>query len=260
MNERKLRSAISTSHGLHPAAAKESIPPEPMKTERLPFTVRLVQNDGDLDKAIRIRYAAYARHLPELGEKLREPEAMDHDSDVAILLAESKLDRSPLGTARIQTNAFRPLCVEQSVALPAYMQGCKLAEVTRLGVENGRIGRLVRVALVKASFLYCERHDVSWAIAAGRAPIDQQYAQLMFEDLYPETGFISLRHAGGIPHRVMAFDIATGHARWSAAKHPLLGFFSYTNHPDISVERNFVGTMPIRLPARQEAGMTAVQH
>jgi hypothetical protein len=205
--------------------------------ERLPFTIRVVQSESDLFKAIRVRHAAYSRHLPELADALREPEELDYHGAAVVLLAESKLDGSPLGTARIQTNAVRPLCVERSIALPGYMQGQRLVEVTRLGVESGRIGRLVKIALVKASFMYCERNHVRWAIAAGRAPIDRQYEALLFSDLYPGQGFVPLQHAGNIPHRVMAFDISTGRARWTAAKHPLLDFFSLTDHPDISVNR-----------------------
>lgn len=207
------------------------------KVERFPFTIRVVQSETDLFKAIRVRHSAYSRHLPELGDTLKEPEALDYDSAAVVLLAESKLDGSPLGTARIQTNVERPLCVERSIVLPAYMQGERLAEVTRLGVESGRVGRLVKIALVKASFMYCELNRVRWAIAAGRAPIDKQYEALLFSDLYPEQGFVPLQHAGNIPHRVMAFEIGTGHARWTAAKHPLIDFFSHTDHPDISVDR-----------------------
>jgi hypothetical protein len=33
----------------------------------------------------------------------------------------------------------------------------------------------------------------------------------------------------------MAFEIATGEARWSAARHPMLGFFRHTHHPDIDI-------------------------
>lgn len=207
-------------------------------SELLPFTVRVVEKESDLLKAIRVRHSAYARHLPALADTLQRPESADFNPDVVVLLAESKLDGSPLGTARIQTNEHGPLAVEQSVVLPAHLQGHKLAEVTRLGVEGGRVGRIVKVALVKACFQFCEQNDVKWAIAAGRVPIDQQYADLLFQDLYPETGYIPLQHAGGIPHRVMAFEIATGHARWTAARHPLLNFFSYTDHPDITVARH----------------------
>jgi hypothetical protein len=227
-----------TSSSAHTARAGFGFPRgDAEKVERLPFTIRVVQSESDLFKAIRVRHTAYSRHLPELGESLKEPEALDYDSDVAVLLAESKLDGSPLGTARIQTNSARPLCVEQSIALPDHMQGHRLAEVTRLGVETGRIGRLVKVALVKASFMYCERNGIEWAIAAGRSPIDQQYEALLFSDIYPGQGFVPLQHAGNIPHRVMAFEIGSGHARWTAAKHPLLDFFSHTDHPDISVDR-----------------------
>ncbi|HYC43344.1 MAG TPA: hypothetical protein VEB70_10200 [Noviherbaspirillum sp.] len=235
MNELALRSANTVPHRILGGHALTL--PGTGKVERLPFTIRIVQTESELLKAIRVRHTAYARHLPELGEALKEPEAMDFDADVTILLAESKLDGSPLGTARIQTNAFRPLSVERSVDLPAHMQGHRLAEVTRLGVETGRIGRVVKIALVKASFMFCERSGIEWAIAAGRAPIDQQYEALLFSDVYPDQGFVPLQHAGNIPHRVMAFEIGTGHARWSAACHPLLDFFSNTEHPDISVDR-----------------------
>lgn len=86
--------------------------------ERLPFTIRLVRDPADLRKAIAIRHAAYARHVPALAETLRAPEHSDAQDGVVVLLAESKLDGSPLGTMRIQTNQYRPLALEQSVDLP----------------------------------------------------------------------------------------------------------------------------------------------
>ena len=206
-----------------------------LREERLPFSVRVVRGEGDLRKAVAIRHAAYARHVPDLAERLREPEDLDREDGVAVLLAESKVDGSPLGSTRIQTNRFRPLSVEQSVELPEHMAHLALAEVTRLGIVGGSIGRLVKVVLIKAAFQYCEREGLDWAIAAGRAPIDKHYEQMLFQDLYPEVGFLPLKHAGNLPHRVMAFEIATGPARWSAAQHPLLDFFCHTRHPDIDL-------------------------
>jgi hypothetical protein len=76
---------------------------------------------------------------------------------------------------------------------------------------------------------------VDWAIVAARSPLDRQYAQLLFEDLFPEQGFIPMRHGHNIPHRVMGFEIETGHQRLIDADHPLLNFMSYTHHPDIDV-------------------------
>lgn len=228
------------------------------KEERLPFTIRLVGNRDELNKAVQVRHMAYVRHVPELGEKLKAPELLDYSSDTCVLLAESKLDGSPLGTARIQLNASGPLAVEQSVNLPARLLGRRLAEVTRLAVEGGRLGRLVKIALVKACFEYCQARDVDWAIAAGRAPIDRQYEELLFEDLFPERGFIPLKHAGDLPHRVMAFEIHTGHERWSAVNHPLLNFFSHTRHPDIQVATKPSFGLPHRVLPRPPAPLSLI--
>ena len=206
-----------------------------MKSERLPFTIKRVRSEEDLMKAVKIRHAAYARHLPEFARSLAEPEECDFDTDSVVLLAESKLDGSPIGSARIQTNFHQPLHVEESVDLPLWLMTRRLAEVTRLGIDEGRIGRLVKVALIKACFEYCEQNKVEWAVVTGRTPIDRQYEQLLFSDVFPNRELIPLRHVGNMPHRVMAFEIETGEERWAAAQHPLLGFFRHTHHADIDI-------------------------
>lgn len=128
-----------------------------------------------------------------------------------------------------------------------------LAEVTRLGIVGGTMGRLVKTVLIKAAFQYCERQGIEQAIAAGRAPIDRHYEQLLFEDLFPATGFIPLAHAGNLPHRVMAFDIDSGPARWQQAQHPALNFFCHTRHPDIDM-----GPVPVHgLPASNKPAVVA---
>ena len=203
--------------------------------ERLPFTIRRVASEADLLKAVAVRHAAYARHLPEFAKTLAAPEACDYDSDAVILLAESKLDGSAMGSMRIQTNVQQPLHVEDSVELPLWLVTRRLAEVTRLGIEEGRMGRLAKLALIKASFEYCEQNQVEYAVVTGRTPIDRQYEQLLFSDVFPGKSMVNLRHVGNLPHRVMAFEIDTGEARWTEARHPLLGFFRHTRHPDIDV-------------------------
>jgi hypothetical protein len=203
--------------------------------ERLPFTIRRVRNEEDLLSAVRIRHAAYARHVPDFARSLVLPEEADYESDTVVLLAESKLDGTPLGTARIRTNIHHPLHIEESVVLPQWLQGRSLGEVERLGVSQGRIGHVVKVALVKAFFEYFENNHIEWAVISGRTPVDRQYEQLMFIDVFDDKEMVPLRHIGNIPHRIMAFEIATGEARWRAAAHPLLKFFRHTHHPDINV-------------------------
>lgn len=203
--------------------------------ECLPFTVRLVQNHHDLSKAVAIRHSAYARHLPEFAQTLKAPEPSDEDNGVVVLLAESKLDGSPLGTMRIQTNRFNPLSLEQSVVLPSWLQSRRLAEATRLGVTHGKIGRLVTTVLFKAYFQYCQQTGIEWMVIAGRAPIDRQYDRLLFEDVFPGIGYIPLRHASNLPHRVLSFHIDTAQERWTRAHHPMLDFMCNVHHPDIQI-------------------------
>ena len=230
-----------------------------MREERLPFSVRLVRNDEDLAKAVQVRHAAYARHMPEFAEKLRCAEPIDSEPGVALLLAQSKLDGAALGTLRIQSNAHMPLKVEQSVTLPRWMRDRPLVEVSRLGIVGGSVGRLVKTVLIKAAFQYCEQDGIDWAIVAARAPLDRHYDQLLFEDLFPEQGFIPMRHGNNIPHRVLGFEIETGAQRWEEANHPLLNFFTQTRHTDIDVRTDtrmeWGGLFPAPALPRQTRGL-----
>jgi len=214
--------------------------------ERLPFTVRIVSSQEQLDKAVLIRHSAYGRHIPEVASLLEKEEAADREPGSVVLLAESKLDGSALGTMRIQTNRYRKLALEQSIELPSWLQGSSQAEATRLGVALGRTGRLAKTALFKAYYEYCVMEGIEWMVIAARSPLDRQYEALLFKDVVPEGGFIPMRHAGNIPHRVLAFNIELAEQNWRRAGHPLYKFVFETSHPDIdarqTVDLSFAGT------------------
>lgn len=206
-----------------------------MKEERLPFTVRLVHDQEDLAKAVHIRHAAYARHVPTFADTLRFPEASDFEDGIAVLLAESKLDGSPLGTMRIQTNRFGPLSLEHSLTLPDSLQGMSLAEASRLGVTGAGAGRVVKTVLFKAFYMYCQQVGVDYMVVSGRAPVDRQYDSLLFKDVYPGMGYIPLPHVGNMPHRIMSLKVDDVFPMWRDANHPLFDFFFHCSHPDIDL-------------------------
>jgi hypothetical protein len=228
--------------------------------ERLPFTIRRVQSDDDMRSAVRVRHAAYARHVPEFARTLEQPEEADYADDTIVLLAESKLDGSALGSTRIRTNLRRPLDMEESVVLPDWLQGRRLVEASRLGVGHGREGRLVKMALIKACFVYCQDNGIEYSVATARSAVDRQYEQLTFVDVFPDLGPIPLRHVGNIPHRVMAFEIDTFEARWRAAHHPLLEFFFNARHPDIDIHTASESRRPRPAPARRSADQSSSLH
>jgi hypothetical protein len=209
--------------------------------ERLPFTVKVVTNSEQLDKAVSIRHLAYARHVPEFAEKLAVPEASDFDPGAIVLVAESKLDGSALGTMRIQTNRYGQLKLEESVDLPDWLEGQSLAEATRLGISEGREGRLVKVVLFKAYFLYCMHAKIDWMVITARKPLDRQYEALQFRDVFPNHGLLPMRHVGNLPHRVMAFNVQTAEQCWIASHHPLYDFMCNVFHPDIQLSTALTG-------------------
>lgn len=205
------------------------------KVERLPFTMRFAKNEADLRKAVSIRYAAYARHVPNWAEQLRDPESLDFQDGVSILLVESKLDGRVLGTMRLQTNQYAPLPIETSVELPDCFAGRVLAQASRLGVVQERVGRVVKTLLFKAFYMHCLNAGIDWVVIAARSPLDRYYESLMYEDVFPEIGYIPLKHADNIPHRVFALEIATARERWATAAHPLYNLYLRTYHPDIDI-------------------------
>jgi len=216
--------------------------------QRLPFTISIAADEQEIQDAVHIRHAAYARHVPGLAALLSEPEAGDRATGAVVLLARSKLDHEPLGTMRIQTNAHRALALEQSIALPPRLRQGHLAEATRLGVCQSRIGRVVKTLLFKAFYLYCRRVGVDWMVIGARSPLDRQYEALGFDDVFPGRGYVPLAHAGNIPHRVLGFEMAGAEARWRQAQHPLYALFCRTQHPDIDLR----GAAPVTTPRPQE--------
>lgn len=234
MNNAPIAAATST----HPAQANflQTILTEGeigLKVEWLPFTLRQVGSTDDLHKAVDLRHRAYARHLPQFADALRTPETDDTEEGVVVLLAESKVDGSTLGTVRIQTNLVNPLNMEASIDLPSWLNGKSIAEVRRLAVASGTSGRLVKMVLLKAVYQYCAQNNLDWILVAARRPLDMTYEKLTLEDVLDGKTFIPLPRENNVPHRVLGLETQAFHERLVSAKHPLLNFFFYTQHPDI---------------------------
>lgn len=214
-----------------------SIDRQEKKTENLPFTVRVVSDKESLLKALTIRRSAYARHLPEFASTMNDIDDADLAPGTVVLLAESKFDGAPLGTMRIQIAA--PLKLESSLRLPDWILNKSRAEATRLGISEGRIGQTVKISLFKAYYLYCVEHAIEWMVICARDPLHKQYERLLFLDLTPEEGFIPMKHIGGIPHKVLGFDVVNAERNWRENAHPLTNFVFDTFHKDIVFDSNF---------------------
>lgn len=208
------------------------------REERLPFTVSVVETDQALSDAFRVAQSAYQRHVPDLAHVGEAPPLQEVEPGYVVLIAKSKFDGSPIGTMKIQVNQWGRLKLEQSLKLPGWLDGCSQAGANRLGVASGPAGRMVKAALFKAFYLYCVEENIDWMVIAARRPLDKQYSALLFQDVFGPNEFIPLAHAANIPHRIMAFDVASAEERWHAARHPLHDFIFATRHPDIALAQH----------------------
>lgn len=201
----------------------------------LPFSVRIVRTDEQLERAVKIRAEAYSRHMPKLGELLETPETIDRDPNSIVFIAEAKNDGQALGTIRIQTNFASPIALETSIELPEVFRGRPLAGVSRLAVKAGPRGRLVKLALFKALHRYCLAKQVEWVLIGARPPLDQTYLDLGFTDMFLDAKPRPLATAAGVPHRILCFEVFTAERRWFSLSHPMYLFMGQRFHPDIEI-------------------------
>ena len=152
-----------------------------------------------------------------------------------VLLATGKTDGVPLGTMRIHTNTGKLVEFERELELPEKYLGRTIAHVTRLAVSNGSLSGLVKLGLFKALHRYCLALQIDWMMVAGKPPIDRQYVRLGFDDVFGKDVLVSITSSGGIPVRVMAFELATAEQRWREGRHPLYDFMVQEYHPDIEI-------------------------
>lgn len=203
--------------------------------QELPFRVRIVRNEEQLEKAINIRAKAYERHWPNLYVQLQTPEEQDRNPNSLIFLAEMKNTGEPVGTMRVDTNLVTPLPLAESLQLPERISSKTLAYVTRLGVKQGRDGSLVKLALFKTLHRYCIAKQLHWLLVGIRPPGDRDYVRLGFSDIFEAQKLVPISSSNGTPVRLMCFEVITAERRWKETENPLYKFMFIDYHPDIEI-------------------------
>lgn len=204
--------------------------------EELPFRVRVVRTERQLQKAIKVRADAYARHTPAFADTLRSVEEDDKSPSSLIFLCESKITGDAVGTLRIHTNFDAPTYLERVLELPEFLRSTGIAYVTRLAVVNGTNGTFVKLAMFKALHRYCFATQISWLLAVARQPVDRDLTRLGFKDLLePGDKLYRPEDFGNVDVRPLCFSVLKAEHNWRLARHPLYDFMALKTHPDIEV-------------------------
>jgi hypothetical protein len=226
-----------------------------MSVQLLRFNICVVRSEADLRAVCKVRATSYGHHLPQLRGALEEPDELDWHPDTAVLLARDKTTGEAVGTARLSTNAHGPLQIERSAPLPALLERHLLAEVTRLSVLPNYDDPRVKLALMKATYLYAMAHQVQWMVIGARSDgLVRQYRRLGFTDLLGEGRSVALAHAGNLQHRVLGLDVTAAERNWHAAQHPFYDFMVRTHHSDIQL---FAPALPHRSVVAQPMALAA---
>lgn len=204
-----------------------------MTASALNFAVHVATSEFDLIDACQVREKAYGHHLGDAVASFSTVEALDRASETVVLVCRDKASGEALGTARIQSNAVRPLLVERSVILPRHIAACARAEVTRLAVLPGA-NALVKLCLMKAVYQYCEAHAIDWLVICARSEsLARNYRRLGFKDLLAPGQMVPLAHAGQIPHFVFTMNIEGTRRAWQRDGHRLQAFMLEATHLDL---------------------------
>ena len=208
-----------------------------MARQTFSFTLRLANSDEDLAAVCSVRSDGYGHHVPGLKAPLAVPDAVDLAPSTTIFICEDKATGEAVGTARIQISTHAPLLIETCAEVPPKMQVQARAEISRLSARR-TADPSVKLALWKASYLLCQAAQARWMVIGARSEaLVRQYNRLGFTDVYEDKRFVPLSYAGGVLHRILAFDIVTAERTWLEAQNPLYGFIFETTHPDINVIR-----------------------
>jgi hypothetical protein len=208
-----------------------------MTNESLSFTLRPVEDYDDLLLACRVRAEAYGRKDPAYLRSMAQPDAIDTSPWTAVFLCEDKTTGNAVGTMRIQstTRGQTHLEIEKYVVPPPELEVHGRAEISRLASVIGA-DPFVRLALWKASYLYCMAIQVRWLMLGVRKPaLIRAYEKMGAKDIFDDRRTVPLGHGGNLPHRIFALDIGSCERNWRQGNHPMLNFMVGTVHPDITV-------------------------
>lgn len=219
-----------------------------MSFQTLNFTVGLASSEQDLLDVCELRSDAYGHHLPHLQDALKQPDAVDLEPGTAIFLCRDKQTGAPVGTARVQTSRRSELSIERCADTPEDLRTQDRAEIARFSARRGS-DPLVKLALWKASYLFCHASQSRWLVIGARSEaLVRQYQRLGFRDVHGDSRMVPLDYAGSVPHRILVLDVATAERTWHDSNNPLYTFMIQTTHPDI---RLFGAPAYMRTPARK---------
>lgn len=206
-----------------------------MDAAKFGFAVFLAGSEQDFCDARAVRSQAYGHHDPQAGPRFGAIDPTDTAQGTAVLLCREQSAGQCVGTVRIQVSGLGPLILESCLRLPEWLQERPRAQISRLAVVPGA-SSVVKLLLMKASYQHCLAAQVRWMVIGARSnALIRNYRSLGFKDVFEGEAWIALASGGGLPHQILALDVAEAKDAWQATKNRLYEFMTEKFHPDVQL-------------------------
>jgi hypothetical protein len=200
----------------------------------LPFSIVISRNDGTSSRSIATRVRAFNRHTHPFKNSDYFLSTLKGDSGL-LFSAELKTSGECVGSVRIETNANDRFYFENEVRTEDLEARVVSICASRLTATEGQLGTLVKLALVKALYLYAHATQSSYVYAfVDRARL-RLYRNLGFEPAISGNPNLELLCHGKLPMQLVRSDVDNFQSRLEAEQNSLSDFFFKTRHPDLKV-------------------------
>jgi hypothetical protein len=148
-----------------------------VRTENLPFTVRLAASRADFEGAAAVRVAAYSRHdyIDTVADAVGSLNELDDCA--GLLVAEDKQTGAIVGTIRVGSSLRGPTALPDGFCLDE-LAGAPFAYVDRYATVPGRMGIQAAVALAKAQWFVSLAEGAEWVLAAALPTLARRYRMM----------------------------------------------------------------------------------
>jgi hypothetical protein len=200
----------------------------------LPFTVKFARVKSPIEEIQNLRHETFGDHYPDLVSFMREEDKRDWQDGSIVLYAQSKHNDEILGSLRATDNLKRPIQYEREVQLPDYLQGKVMASTNRFVIARGTGAVLVKMALIKAMYLYVVAAQIPYVMLAAMPPANRLYHRLGFKSLFEDERLFQLSDFPK-PITLSVIETELFASELKRRNFPFYEFIFRQTHPDIEV-------------------------
>jgi hypothetical protein len=206
-----------------------------MKTiQELPFSIVISRDDATSSRLLATRIRAFNRHAHPFKSSEYFQSTLKVDSAL-LLSAELKNSGESVGSVRIESNVTERFYFENEATTDDLEKKIVSICASRLSATEGPLGKIVKLALVKALYLYAHANQCAYVYAFVDKARLRLYRNLGFVPAIDGNPNLELKCHDYLPMQLVRSEVGNFQKRLSESDETLAAFFFSTRHPDVKV-------------------------